>query len=242
MIEAVNLTRAYQNNVVVRALNFKVSPGEICCLLGGPGSGKSTTIDLYLNLIKPTSGVAKLGGYDVTLQPIETKRRLGYIPPVMPLYENLTGLENVRYLGALAGYEDLSPAAIRDLFHELALDPALADQLASTYSVAVRVRVGLAVALARNAREFLLDEPTLSLTAAETVEFGSVIERLAAGSITGEAATVLWATSDPAVAAAVATRVGLMRPGKALVWFDAREMSATEFSERCFAHMSVPTR
>lgn len=241
MIEAVNLTRAYQNNVVVRALNCKAMPGEIFCLLGGPGSGKSTTIELFLNLIKPTSGVAKLGGFDVTLQPVETKRRLGYIPPVMPLYENLTGLENVRYLGALAGYEDLSPAAIRDLFHELALDPALADQLASTYSPAVRVRLGLAVALARNAREFLLDDPTQSLSPAETREFCAVIERLAAGSITGEAATVLWATSDPGVAATVATRVGLMQRGKALVWIDAREMSETEFTDRCLAHLPAPT-
>ena len=133
MIEAVNLTKGFQNQVVVRGLNLRVAPGEIVGLLGAAGSGKSTAIDLFLNLLKPTSGVSKLGGFDATLQPVETKKRVGYVPAGMPLYEQLTGAENVRYLGSLAGFDDLSEETIRDLFRELGLDAARAAERAGGY-------------------------------------------------------------------------------------------------------------
>lgn len=237
MIEAVNLTKGFQNQVVVRALNLTVAPGEIVGLLGGPGSGKSTAIDLFLNLVKPTSGVSKLGGFDATLQPVETKRRVGYIPSGMPLYDQLTGWENVRYLGSLAGFDDLTPDAIRDLFRELGLEAGVADERAVTYGTAVRARVGLGIALARNAKEFLLDDPTRGMTREEALDFVVVVKRLAAGDISGEATPVLWATRDAEVAAQC-DRVGLVAAGKAMSWMEARAMSSDEFATACRRHVS----
>ena len=238
MIEAVNLTKGFQNQVVVRGLNLRVAPGEIVGLLGAAGSGKSTAIDLFLNLLKPTSGVSKLGGFDATLQPVETKKRVGYVPAGMPLYEQLTGAENVRYLGSLAGFDDLSEETIRDLFRELGLDAARAAERAGGYDAATRIRVGLGVALARNAKEFLLDDPTRGLGEGEAQEFLKVVRRLASGSISGEAAPVLWATQDGELAAHF-DRVGLMAKGKPISWVDVGEMSGSEFAEACRRHVGA---
>lgn len=237
MIEAVNLTKSFANQVVVRALSFQAEPGEVVCLLGGEGTGKSMALDLFLNLLKPTSGVSKLGGFDVTLQPVETKRRLGYVPAGMPLYDQLTGWENVKYLGTLAGYDDFTPAAIRDLFRELGLEAGIADQQARGYDGPTRARVGLAIALARNAKEFLLDDPTRGFAAEAAQGFADLVRRLAAGEIGGEPVTVLWATRDPEMARR-ADRVGMLAKGKPVKWMAARDYSASEFASECRAHQS----
>jgi ABC-type enterochelin transport system ATPase subunit len=99
MLEAINLSKNYNGTVALDGLNLKIEQGEIFCLLGANGAGKTTTINLFLNFIAPTSGSASINGFDVVAHPLETKRFIAYIPEQVNLYRNLTGLENLEYLG-----------------------------------------------------------------------------------------------------------------------------------------------
>ena len=89
--------------LAVDHLNLTIKPGEVFCLLGANGAGKTTTINLFLNFIAPTSGEARIAGLNVVEHPLETKKRLAYIPEQVTLYRNLTGLENLRFFSRLAG-------------------------------------------------------------------------------------------------------------------------------------------
>src|SRR5918993_5976252 len=102
MLEAVNLTKTYNGVTALDDLTLRVLPGEVFCLLGANGAGKTTTINLFLNFIAPTSGQAQIGGLNVVDHPVETKKRLAYIPEQGTLYRNLTGLENLRFFSRLA--------------------------------------------------------------------------------------------------------------------------------------------
>ena len=88
--------------LAVDHLDLTIQPGEVFCLLGANGAGKTTTINLFLNFIAPTSGQAPIGGLNVVEHPVETKKRLAYIPEQVTLYRNLTGLENLRFFSRLA--------------------------------------------------------------------------------------------------------------------------------------------
>ncbi|MEY3283236.1 MAG: Daunorubicin/doxorubicin resistance ATP-binding protein DrrA [Acidobacteriota bacterium] len=163
MIEAINLTKSFQNLVALDSLNLKIEAGEIYCLLGANGAGKSTTINIFLNFIEPTSGTALIKGIDVTRSPLEARRILGYIPESVMLYRNLTGLENLRYFTALANRQDYAEAELRELLIEVGLPPEAASRRLSTYSKGMRQKVGIAIALARRAEALFLDEPTSGL-------------------------------------------------------------------------------
>ena len=87
------------------SLDLLIEPGQIFCLLGANGAGKTTTINLFLNFIEASEGQALVDGMNVAEHPLETKKRLAYIPEQVTLYRNLSGLENVEYFTALAGRE-----------------------------------------------------------------------------------------------------------------------------------------
>jgi ABC-2 type transport system ATP-binding protein len=103
VIEAVQLTKAFGGTKAVDHLTLTIRPGEVFCLLGANGAGKTTTINLFLNFIAPTSGEARVCGLNVVEHPIETKKRLSYIPEQVTLYRTLSGLENLRFFSRLAG-------------------------------------------------------------------------------------------------------------------------------------------
>ena len=92
MIEAIALCKTFGAGLAVDHLTLTIQPGEVFCLLGANGAGKTTTINLFLNFIPPTSGAARISGLNVVEHPVETKKRLAYIPEQVTLYRNLTGL------------------------------------------------------------------------------------------------------------------------------------------------------
>ncbi len=97
MLEAVALSKSFNGHEALSGLDLSVEPGEVFCLLGANGAGKSTTIHLFLGFLEPSSGQALVDGLDVAAQPLETKRRLAYIPEQVQLYPSLTGLEDGRF-------------------------------------------------------------------------------------------------------------------------------------------------
>ncbi|MCB2108797.1 MAG: ABC transporter ATP-binding protein, partial [Rhodobacteraceae bacterium] len=163
MLEAIDLKKTYGKNEALKGLNLAIKPGDIYCLLGANGAGKTTTINLFLNFIDPTSGSAKVNGIDVASQPLETKKFLAYIPETVMLYGNLSGLENLSYFAKLGGHNEYNDNDLREFLKRVGLQDEAVDKRVSAYSKGMRQKVGVAIALAKQAKALLLDEPTSGL-------------------------------------------------------------------------------
>src|SRR6186713_3100219 len=105
MLKAVNLSKKYSGQEALKGINLDVQPGEVFCLLGANGAGKSTTIRIFLNFTCPSGGAAYVNQLDVQVYPEESKRHLAYIPEIVLLYPALTGLENLAFFSRLAGFD-----------------------------------------------------------------------------------------------------------------------------------------
>jgi ABC-2 type transport system ATP-binding protein len=232
MLEAQNLTKRYPGTTALDGLNLKVAPGEVFCLLGANGAGKTTTINLFLNFVQPSDGVARINGIDVTQQPIETKKYLAYIPETVMLYKNLTGLENLEYFSALAGRPDYTRAQLLDFLAQVGLQSEAADKRVGAYSKGMRQKVGIAIALAKNARALLLDEPTSGLDPKASNEFSALLARLSAQGV-----AILMATHDLFRAKESGTRVGIMKQGRLVRTLETTEVGHADLERIYLEHM-----
>ena len=178
VIEAQGLTKRYGNAVAVDAVSFTVARGEIFGLLGPNGAGKTTTILMMLGLSDVSAGSVRVLGHDPVREPLQVKRRVGYLPDMVGFYDNLTAVENLNYIARLIGYS----SAERGPRIEAALDRVgLADvarNRVGTYSRGMRQRLGLAEILMKNAQVAVLDEPTSGLDPQATVELLDMIRSL----------------------------------------------------------------
>ena len=140
-------------------------------LLGPNGSGKTTTILMLLGLTEPTGGSVRVLGFDPLRQPLEVKRRVGYLPDLVGFYDHLSARENLAYTARLAGHR-LRPTADGRIGRALARVglAAVADRRGRTYSHGMRQRLGLAELLVKQAEVAILDEPTNGLDPQATQE------------------------------------------------------------------------
>jgi ABC-2 type transport system ATP-binding protein len=232
MLEAINLSKTFNGTTALHGVNLKVESGEIFCLLGPNGAGKTTLINLFLNFLDPSSGTAKINGLDVTQYSIQTKKLLAYIPEQVMLYGVLSGLENLRYLAALAGHHDLTQEQLLALLAEVGIDEITAKQRVSTYSKGMRQKVGIAIAVAKDAKALLLDEPTSGLDPKAANEFSQLINRSKE-----KGAAILMATHDLFHAKQTGTRVGIMKQGKLVATLNSEEISHTDLEHLYLQHM-----
>lgn len=232
MLEAIRLTKRYDDVTALSSLDLTVRPGEVFCLLGANGAGKTTTINLFLNFVAPTSGSAKINGIDVTSQPLETKKYLAYIPETVMLYKSLTGLENLEYFAALAGRPDYTRAQLLDFLTQVGLEREAADKRVGTYSKGMRQKVGIAIALAKNAKALLLDEPTSGLDPKAANEFSALLAQLSADGV-----AVLMATHDLFRAKESGTRVGIMKQGRLVRTLETTEVGHGDLERIYLEHM-----
>lgn len=231
MLEAINLSKSYNGTVALHPLNLKIEPGEIFCLLGANGAGKTTTINLFLNFIQPSSGSALIGGVDVVKQPLDSKRLLAYIPEQVMLYKNLTGLENLEYFTSLAGARH-SDAQLRGYLEEAGLARGDADKRVGAYSKGMRQKIGIAIAIAMQARALLLDEPTSGLDPKASNEFSALLTKLS-----GTGAAILMATHDLFRAKETGSRVGIMKHGVLAATYSTAELGHAELERIYLEHM-----
>ena len=147
-------------------------------LLGPNGAGKTTTILMLLGLTEPTSGVARVAGFDPLRQPLEVKRRAGYMPDQLGFYDDLSGAANLRYIARLAGVpRSEADARIRAALERVRLAEA-ADKPVRTYSRGMRQRLAVAEILMKRVKVAILDEPTGGLDPQSTREFLELIRSL----------------------------------------------------------------
>jgi len=222
MLQAIDLTKTYGDKCALDHLNLDIQPGEVFCLLGQNGAGKTTTINLFLGFAQPTSGTALINGLDVAEHPIETKKHIAYIPETVMLYPSLTGLENLDYFSRLAGFR-YAAAELGALLEQAGLQTAAHRQRVHGYSKGMRQKVGIAIALAKQAKALLLDEPTSGLDPKASNEFSGIIKTLAA-----QGTAVLMATHDIFRAKDMAHRVGIMREGQLVATHAAADFTAAE--------------
>jgi ABC-2 type transport system ATP-binding protein len=232
MLEAIGLSKSYEGRAALHELDLTVAPGEVFCLLGANGAGKTTTIHLFLSFVEPTSGQARIAGVDVHRQPAEAKRHVAYIPEQVSLYPQLTGYENLEYFATLAGVADRGEDRLVALLREAGLPPDAARQRVSTYSKGMRQRVGIAIAVAKNARALLLDEPTSGLDPKAANELHELVVTLSRGG-----AAVLMATHDIFRAKESGTRVGIMKHGRLVATLATHDVGHTDLERLYLEHM-----
>lgn len=238
MLKAINLTKSYKSKIALAGLSVEVLPGELVCLLGGPGSGKSTAIDLFLGFKSPSSGTANVEGVAAGRATKATRAGMAYVPPEFALYPELTGRENIEFLVGVSELSPLTSKQITELLIEFGLDPGVLNIPASQMTVAQKQRLGLAMGVAREARAFLLDDPTAKLSEDDALDLASLIRRLSTGEVGGQPAAILMSTGNAEVAWG-ATKVALLEKGRVKTLLDSAKMPGPEMAQRCAAHMQA---
>ena len=232
MLHAKNLTKEYDGNRALDGLNLSVESGDIYCLLGANGAGKSTTINLFLNFIKPTSGVAVIDQMDVAREPLKTKEVIAYIPENLNLYGELTGLENLEYFVGISG-KKYAKDHLADFLNEAGLQQAAHRQRVKGYSKGMRQKVGIAIALAKRAKALLLDEPTSGLDPKASNEFSELLVKLS-----GQGVATLMATHDLFRAKETGTDIGIMKEGVLVEQLSADDINHSDLEKLYLAHMN----
>ncbi len=179
MIEVRQLTKRYRERVAVDHLEFSVAEGAILGLLGPNGAGKSTTMKLLTGVLPPSEGSARVAGYDVFEQPLEVKRRIGYLPETPPLYPELTVAGYLRFVGEL---KQLPGRGLKAEVERVAGLTGVSDVLGrviQNLSKGYQQRVGIAQALLGSPPVLILDEPTEGLDPAQRAEVRALIKGLA---------------------------------------------------------------
>jgi len=181
MIRAEGLTKRFPGKEAVRGLSFTAEKGEIVGFLGPNGAGKSTTVKMLTGMIQPSAGSAVVAGFDIVRQPVEVKKRIGYVPESGALFETLTGAEYIRFIADLhhmnRGVAERRAEEFFDLFGILAEK----DQRLQEYSKGMKQKVLIAAALIHDPEVLFLDEPINGLDVNSALVFKEILKRLSAG-------------------------------------------------------------
>jgi ABC-2 type transport system ATP-binding protein len=164
MIEIDHLRKEYGDSVVaVKDINIDVYEGELFCVLGPNGAGKTTTIKTLTGLLRPTRGIAKIGGFDVQKYPVEAKKLIGYIPDHPYLYEKLSGRDFFRFVADLFEVPEEKWQEKMHYFFDLFKLTHVLDSLIENYSHGMRQKLCFSVALMHEPKVIVVDEPMVGL-------------------------------------------------------------------------------
>jgi ABC-2 type transport system ATP-binding protein len=225
VLQAKKLSKVYNGVYALKDLDLAIEKGEIFCLLGQNGAGKTTTINLFLGFTDATTGTATINDVPVKPNDTATKKDVAYIPEVVQLYVSLTGIENLDFFSRLAGFEYskeelshfLTRANLQIVSHNVKL---------GNYSKGMRQKVGIAIAIAKDAKVILMDEPTSGLDPKATAEFTKICKELA-----NDGKTIFMTTHDIFNAVNVGTKIGIMKEGTLVHILNTSEINANELQK-----------
>jgi len=209
MIALERLCKHFGPLTAVDALDFTIEAGTVFGFLGRNGAGKTTTIRMMMGLLEPTSGTVRLGGHDIATAPDAAKRVTGYLPDRPHLYDKLTGLE---YLGFVGGLFDLGRREAKARALALLDDFRLTSQageLVETYSHGMKQRLALAAALIHRPQILVLDEPMVGLDPQGAVALRRLLVELSVRGV-----TIFLSTHSLNVAEALCDRIGILDHGR----------------------------
>ena len=236
MIETSRLTRYYGNKAAVVDLDLRVNPGEILGFLGPNGAGKSTTVKILAGLIPAGSGTARVAGFDVAEQPVEAKRRLGFVPETPKVYESLTADGFLDMIGALY-HLDPSTSRVRrnDLLELFGLTDVRSQRLRQ-FSKGMRQKVVIAAALIHKPEVLILDEPFDGLDANAALVMKALLKEMAA-----QGQTILFSSHILEVVERICTRILIIDKGRQIVEGTAAEIcrsTETATLDEAFARLT----
>lgn len=205
MIEVENVSKLFGNFRAVDGISFSIQTGEIVGLLGPNGAGKTTTMRMISGFLEPDSGTVKIDGLDVLKNPVETKRKIGYMPESAPMYSDMIVADYLKYIAEI---ENQNPAEkCRELAEVCGLKEVMHKNIGEL-SRGNRQRVGLAHALMENPEILILDEPTSGLDPNQVLEVRSLIKRI------GKTHTVIISTHILSEVEMLCGRVIIISGGK----------------------------
>lgn len=235
MIDVQGLSKRYGEISAIDNVTFSVEKGEILAFLGPNGAGKTTTMRILTCFMPATYGTAIVAGYDVFDEPMEVKRRIGYLPETPPLYMEMTVTEYLRFVAKIKGLRAQSIGRAIDMALEKCSLIEAANRLVGNLSRGYRQRVGLAQAIIHNPEVLILDEPTVGLDPKQIIEIRELIRSLA-----GEH-TIILSTHILPEATAVCQKVVIINRGK-VVAVDSQEGLSAQLrhSEKIFLKVAGP--
>lgn len=229
MLQAIDLTKRYEDGLLaLDHVNFEVKEGEIFCLLGANGAGKTTAINLFLNFIDPTDGQTLINGIDSAKDPLEAKKHVSYVSENVMLYGNFTARQNLDFFAKLGGKTALIKEDYYTVMRKVGLQEKAFEAKLKTFSKGMRQKLGICIAIIKDAPNILLDEPTSGLDPKAASEFLKILAGLKE-----EGKAIFMSTHDIFRAKAIADRVGIMKEGR-LVMLRTREEFLEENLEKLY--------
>ena len=220
VVETHNLTKRYHDKLAVNTLNLVVQEGEIFGFLGPNGAGKTTTILMLLGLTEPTSGRASVCGFDPTHEPLEVKRRVGYLPENPGFYEDLSARENLLYMARLNRIpEDVASRRTSEVLEQVGLSED-GRRLVREYSRGMKQRLGIAEVLVKNPSAVILDEPTLGIDPDGAIQVLELIK----GLNREHRLTVMLSSHQLQQVQQICNRVGIIVKGRLVVQGEMDEL------------------
>lgn len=210
MIEVKNITKKYGKFTAVDNLNFKVEDHEIMGFLGHNGAGKSTTMNMITGYIEPTKGKIIVNGYDISKTPKKAKRQIGYMPESVPLYNDLTVREFIKYMADLKNVKRSEKKAEIEKVLEETGTKSVENKLIKNISRGYKQRVSMAGALIGNPDILILDEPTVGLDPKQITEIRNLIKKL------GKTHTIILSSHILSEVSQICNKVIIINKGKIL--------------------------
>jgi ABC-2 type transport system ATP-binding protein len=231
MIQALKLTKRYEDGLLaLDQVSFDIHPGEVFCLLGANGAGKTTAINLFLDFIPPTGGEARINGINCHQNPLEAKKYVAYVSENVMLYGNFTARQNLDFFAKLGGKRHLTKKDYYRVMADVGLEEKAYEQRVKEFSKGMRQKLGIAIAMIKDAPAILLDEPTSGLDPKAGAEFLELLKRLKA-----QGKAILMSTHDIFRSKEIADRVGIMKEGK-LVMQETREELGHEDLQKLYLY------
>ncbi len=227
MLEAKDLTKKYEDGLLaLDHLNFKVEPGEIFCMFGANGAGKTTAINLFLGFIPPSEGTALIEEIDVVKEPLKSKEYVAFVSENVMLYGNFTAYQNLDYFSKLAGKRNLTKAEYAHVMKRVGLQKEAFDMRTKNFSKGMRQKLGIAVAILKDAPNLILDEPTSGLDPKAGQEFLDLIIELR-----DKGKSIFISSHDIFRAKQIADRVGFMLQGKLVMMKTKKELKGEDLNK-----------
>lgn len=235
IIELDEISKQYDEQYAVKNLSLTIGKGEIFGLLGPNGAGKTTTILMMLGLTEPSSGSVQVCGIDSIRNPIEVKRKVGYLPDNLGFYQYMTGRENLIYTAELNQIPRNTAMERADYLLEKVNLTEAADKKTGKYSRGMKQRLGLADVLMKKPEVIILDEPTLGIDPEGVRELLRLIRSLSVE----ENITVILSSHHLHQVQKICDRVGIFVKGELLAYGDIESLSKQLFNEETFiVHVS----
>ena len=236
MLEIEDMSKHYGDVKAVQDLDLTIEPGEIFCMLGANGAGKTTTLMVALGFTEPTVGTVRICGTDVTQDPLEAKRHVAYVSENVMLYGNFTARQNLDFFTKLGGKKDASDVDYAQVLGRVGLQEDAFNRQVKGFSKGMRQKLGIAIAIMKDAEVILLDEPTSGLDPKSGAEFLQLLADLRT-----EGKAIWMTTHDIFRAKGIADRVGIMVSGRLVQLLTREKLEQQDLEALYVQYVSQPT-